>query len=64
MGERVGVRGDGVATFGGGVFELGADQSGVDAESLGGVVGKSVAGDAARSVNQVWKDGAARRASA
>jgi len=50
------VRSDGVATFGGGVFELGADQSGVDAESLGGVVGKSVAGDAAGDAADVRQE--------
>ena len=56
VGERVSVRGDGVAAFGGGVFELGADQSGVDAESLGGVVGKSVARDAAGDAADVGQE--------
>ena len=56
VGERVSVRGDGVAAFGGGVFELGADQSGVDAESLGRVVGKSVASDAAGDAADVGQE--------
>ena len=56
VGERVSVRGDGIAAFGGRVFELGANQSGVDAESLGGVIGKSVARDAAGDAADVGQE--------
>jgi hypothetical protein len=56
VGERVGVRGDGVAAFGGSIFEFGADQSGVDAESLGGIVGKGVALDAAGHAANVGQE--------
>ncbi len=50
------VDGEVVAASGGGVFELGADEGGVDAEGLGGIVGEGIAGDAAGNAADVGQE--------